>query len=144
MRQRWHEPSAIVGGKKGTKAGFPGSSSELGPPLALCDPVGQVSWARGQLLRGAGKDGWTGVMGGIHGSRQAVHGECDPRHFPLVRLTHLAGVQRLTAPCKSKTKLESTDPEKEGGLNSQLTAKACHMPGRPPNILFLGSMPLGR
>lgn len=136
MWQRWHEPSAIVGGKKGTKTGLPGSSSELGPPSAVSGPVGQVSWARGQLLRGAGKNGWTGIMGGIHGSRQDVHGDCDPRHFPLVRLTHLAGVQGLTASCKIKTKLESTDPEKEGQLNSQLTAGlACAGPSPKHSVL---------
>lgn len=111
-----------------------GSSSDLGPLSALCGRARQAIWARGQL---------TGVTGRTYGPRQDVHRERDPRHFLLVCLTHLAGAQRLAAPCKSKTKSESTNPEKEGQSNSQLTAKAWQVPGPPPNPLSLGNMSLG-
>lgn len=57
------------------------------------------------------------------GLRQDVHRERNPRHFLLVCLTHLAGVQRLAVPCKSKTNSESTGPEKEGQSNSRLTTR---------------------
>lgn len=70
--------------------------------------------------------------------------------FPLVCLTHLAGAQQLAMPCKSKTKSETTDPEK-GRLNQihELTAKPWCVLGPPTHILSLGSvlgsgsMPLG-
>lgn len=42
-------------------------------------------------------------------------GEQDPR-LSLVCLTHLAGAQELAVPRKSKTKSETTDPEREGPI----------------------------
>lgn len=116
-----------------------GSTSELGPPSAMCGRARQAFWARGQLCRGAGKiDRSHG-----HGLRQDVHRERNPRHFLLVCLTHLAGAQRLAARCKSKTKPESTDPEKEGQSNSRRTTKAWHAPGPPLKPLSLGSTLFG-
>ena len=40
------------------------------------------------------------------------------RYFPLVHLTHLADVEELAGPCKSETKLETTDPGRAGPVKS--------------------------
>lgn len=40
------------------------------------------------------------------------------RYFPLVYLTHLADVEELAALCKSETKLEITEPGREGPVKS--------------------------
>lgn len=85
-------------GEEENKAGLVGSTSELGPPSAMCGQARQAFWARGQLRRGAGKiDRSHG-----HGLRQDVHRERNPRHFLLVCLTHLAGAKGWLHRVKAK------------------------------------------